>query len=69
METMGFLGPVGTHSEAAACYLNNMLERPCRMEGFPTIYAVIQAVAEGKLDTCLVPATVHTAVLSGVSAP
>ena len=55
METMGFLGPVGTHSEAAACYLNNMLERPCRMEGFPTIYAVIQAVAEGKLDTCLVP--------------
>ena len=31
MKKMGILGPRGTHSEAAACYLNGVLETPCEM--------------------------------------
>ena len=55
MEIMGFLGPVGTHSEAAAIHLNSILEKKCRLEAFPDIYNAIRAVEKGKIATCLVP--------------
>lgn len=55
METMGFLGPVGTHSEAAAIHLNGLLNKHCRLEAYPDIYNAIRAVEKGKIDTCLVP--------------
>lgn len=55
MSKMGFLGPPGTHSEAAAIYLNSLL--PVRYELVPcgNIYEAIHAVEQGGLDSCLVP--------------
>ena len=55
MSKMGFLGPPGTHSEAAAIYLNSLL--PVRYELVPCgkIYEAIHAVEQGVLDSCLVP--------------
>ena len=55
MSKMGFLGPPGTHSEAAAIYLNSLL--PVRYELVPcgNIYEAIHAVEQGVLDSCLVP--------------
>lgn len=55
METMGFLGPVGTHSEAAAIHLNGLLAKRCRLVAYPDIYNAIRAVELGKIDACLVP--------------
>lgn len=55
METMGFLGPQGTHSEAAAIYLNGLLPSPVKLVAYPEIYSAMQAVAEGGVDSCLVP--------------
>lgn len=55
MSKMGFLGPPGTHSEAAAIYLNSLL--PVRYGLVPcgNIYEAIHAVEQGVLDSCLVP--------------
>lgn len=55
METLGYLGPVGTHSEAAALYLNDQLEEKCELVPLANIYAAIHAVETGVVDTCLVP--------------
>lgn len=55
METMGFLGPIGTHSEAAAIHLNSLLAKRNRLVAYSDIYNVIRAVEKGKIDTCLVP--------------
>ena len=55
MESMGFLGPQGTHSEAAALYLQSLLPAPVQLIAFPEIYMAMQAVEEGQVDTCLVP--------------
>ncbi len=55
METLGYLGPVGTHSEAAALYLNDQLEEKCELVPLANIYAAIHAVETGAVDTCLVP--------------
>ena len=55
MRTMGFLGPQGTHSEAAAIFLQARLPEPTELEAYPDIYAAMQAVAEGRCDACLVP--------------
>ncbi|MCR5175234.1 MAG: prephenate dehydratase [Anaerovibrio sp.] len=55
MKTLGFLGPAGTHSEAAAIYLNDQLPEQCQLVPFPNIYSAIRAVELGKVDTCLVP--------------
>lgn len=55
MKTMGFLGPEGTHSEAAALYLNGLLPEKCQLVPLSNIYAAIRAVEDGKVDTCLVP--------------
>lgn len=55
METLGYLGPIGTHSEAAALYLNDQLEEKCELVPLANIYAAIHAVETGAVDTCLVP--------------
>ncbi|HAF32229.1 MAG TPA: prephenate dehydratase, partial [Anaerovibrio sp.] len=55
VETLGYLGPVGTHSEAAALYLNEQLTERCKLVPLANIYAAIHAVETGAVDTCLVP--------------
>ncbi|MBQ1469622.1 MAG: prephenate dehydratase, partial [Schwartzia sp.] len=55
MKRMGFLGPLGTHSEAAALYLREKLNEESELVPYSDIYSVMQAVAVGKLDSCLVP--------------
>ncbi len=55
MEKMGFLGPPGTHSEAAALYLNGLLPQPAELAAYPEIFAAMQAVADGEVESCLVP--------------
>ena len=50
MKRMGFLGPQGTHSEAAALYLQSRLPGPVELQAFPDIYAAMQAVAAGRID-------------------
>ncbi|WP_462332314.1 prephenate dehydratase [Schwartzia sp. (in: firmicutes)] len=55
MKKMGFLGPLGTHSEAAAIYLRDELKESVELVPYPDIYSVMQAVVEGELDSCLVP--------------
>lgn len=55
METMGFLGPPGTHSEAAALYLRDAEKLALDLKPYPDIYSVMQAVIDGELDHCFVP--------------
>lgn len=52
---MGFLGPLGTHSEAAAIYLNELLAEPYELVPCNNIYEAIHLVELGKLDSCVVP--------------
>ena len=52
---MGVLGPLGTHSEAAAQYLSRLLPERPELLVYPDIFAVIQAVEDGEVDSCLVP--------------
>lgn len=54
-KTMGVLGPQGTHSEAAADYLNKKLPEPCELVTFADIFDCLQAVEDGKIDAALVP--------------
>lgn len=53
--TMGVLGPKGTHSEAAALYLNERLPQPCKLVTFADIFECLQAVEDGAVATALVP--------------
>lgn len=55
MEKLGFLGPEGTHSEAAAMHLCQIMGRECQLVPMSNIYSAIRAVEKGKVDTCLVP--------------
>ncbi|MGM9581841.1 MAG: prephenate dehydratase [Anaerovibrio sp.] len=55
MSKMGFLGPPGTHSEAAAIYLNGLLTEQYGLVPCGNIYEAIHAVEQGVLDSCLVP--------------
>ncbi len=52
---MGILGPRGTHSEAAAVYLNELLPEPRELVICPEIYEVLQEVEDGTLDSGFVP--------------
>ena len=52
---MGVLGPKGTHSEAAASYLNERLDTPYELVTVPDLFECLQEVDEGRLDTALVP--------------
>ena len=55
MQTLGFLGPRGTHSEAAALFLRERIEDGAELRPYPDIFSVMQAVAEGEADACIVP--------------
>ena len=55
MERMGILGPRGTHSEAAAFWLNRRLKNPSELVICPDIFEVFRAVEDGELDSGLVP--------------
>lgn len=55
MKQMGFLGPLGTHSEAAAIYLKNMASEEYELVPCGNIYEAIHQVEQGRLDSCLVP--------------
>jgi prephenate dehydratase len=55
MERMGYLGPQGTHSEAAALYLAASAPEHYKLVAQPDIYTAMQAVLEDKIDCCLVP--------------
>lgn len=55
MKQMGFLGPLGTHSEAAALYLNSIIPEAYNLVPCKNIYEAIHRVEQGELDTCLVP--------------
>ena len=58
-ERLGYLGPQGTHSEAAVLYLCQAIER-CgqpvpELVPYGEIYDVLQAVDDGEVDSGLVP--------------
>ena len=55
MDTLGFLGPLGTHSEAAALHLNGFLDEPRELMGFPAIFQALLAVEEAQVKGALVP--------------
>ena len=55
MQTLGFLGPRGTHSEAAAMFLSERMEGDAKLCPYPDIFSVIQAAADGEVDVCVVP--------------
>lgn len=55
MAVMGYLGPPGTHSEAAALYLTEQEGKETGLRAFPDIYSVAQAVLDGEIDSGLVP--------------
>ena len=55
MQTLGFLGPRGTHSEAAALFLSERMEGGAKLCPYPDIFSVMQAAADGEVDVCVVP--------------
>ena len=55
MERMGILGPRGTHSEAAAVKLNEILTQKVELVIFKEIFEVLHAVEENKVDAAFVP--------------
>lgn len=55
MEKMGYLGPPGTHSEAAAIYFGEKKNITLELKPYSDIYAVIQATEDEEIDSCLVP--------------
>lgn len=55
MEKMGILGPRGTHSEAAAIKLNEILQRKFELVIFKEIFETLNAVEENKIDAAFVP--------------
>ena len=55
MQKMGILGPKGTHSEAAAVYLNDIVSEKMELVIYPEIYEVLSSVEAGKIDAGFVP--------------
>ena len=55
MQTLGFLGPHGTHSEAAAMFLSERMEGGAKLCPYPDIFSVMQAAADDEVDVCVVP--------------
>ena len=55
MKLMGILGPRGTHSEAAAVYLNEIIDEPLELIIYQEIYDVLIAVENGEVDAGFVP--------------
>ena len=55
MKKMGILGPRGTHSEAAAVYLNSIVDDPMELVIYSEIYEVLNAVETGEIEAGFVP--------------
>lgn len=55
MRHMGILGPKGTHSEAAAVYLNSIADESMELVIYPEIYDVLNAVEDGRINAGFVP--------------
>ena len=55
MERLGYLGPQGTHSEAAAIYLNKILNDKYELVNCADIFEVLHKVETGELDSGFVP--------------
>lgn len=55
MEKVGILGPRGTHSEAAAIRLNEILSTDRELVICAGIYEIFSALEEGKVDAGFVP--------------
>lgn len=55
MKKLGILGPPGTHSEAAAVWLNSTLEKKYELVIFPEIFEVLNAVEDAQIDSGFVP--------------
>ncbi len=55
MQTLGFLGPRGTHSEAAALFLSERMKDGAELRPYPDIFSAIQAAADSEVDVCVVP--------------
>ena len=55
MKYMGILGPRGTHSEAAAVYLNSIIDEPMELVIYPEIFDVLNAVEDGRIHSGFVP--------------
>lgn len=55
MQTLGFLGPNGTHSEAAAMFLAERMEGGAELRPYPDIFSVMQAAADDEVNVCVVP--------------
>ena len=54
-QKMGVLGPVGTHSEAAALYLVEWQKRDCEIVCYGDIGECLHAVETGAVDAAFVP--------------
>ena len=54
-ETLGILGPAGTHSEAAALHLNEVMGMPYDFREYGEIFEALEAVTGGEVDFALVP--------------
>ncbi|WP_399553388.1 prephenate dehydratase [uncultured Selenomonas sp.] len=54
-QKLGVLGPAGTHSEAAACYLAHWRERNAEIVCFGDIGACLHATETGAVDSAFVP--------------
>lgn len=55
MERMGILGPLGTHSEAAAVKLNEVLKEKFELVIYKEIFETLNAVEEREIDAAFVP--------------
>jgi prephenate dehydratase len=58
IQTLGFLGPKGTHSEEVALYLNSEqreIGKEWKLVPYTSIYDAICAVEQGQIDRCVVP--------------
>lgn len=55
MAKLAFLGPIGTHSEAAAMYLARMRGLDDALCPYPDIFQVLESVDRGDVDRALVP--------------
>lgn len=52
---MGFLGPNGTHSEAAALFFQKQLHLNETLLPYPDIFSAIEDVTNGTIESCFVP--------------
>ncbi len=55
LAVLGFLGPCGTYSEAAAVHINELLGYKWQLKPYHSIVDVLVAADKGLIDYCVVP--------------